>query len=260
MPTRSLSSPASTLSAAERRQAEAALSSLVPEEQWAVYAPVLRGARERGLRFAVGGGLAFSLYSRHPRNTKDMDIFIVEDDHQEFLRLMKEAGFTEYTAVPYDPTWSYRGQRQGYIMDLLWRMLNDRAPFDEIWTARGWDLEIRGVPVKLLPPEELIWTKIYILGRERCDWPDILEIVQARGTTLDWAHLLERLGPDAPLLGAVLSLFRWLCPGRAADLPVWLWPAVGLATENPLGAPPVVPERAALLNGHDWFQGHGVSA
>lgn len=236
----------------ELRQAEAALADLVPEAQWEVYAPVLRQARDRGLRFAVGGGLAFSVYAGHRRNTKDLDVFILPPDHEAFLDLMTQARFEEYTVVPYDPTWSYRGHRQGYIMDLLWRMLNDRAPFDEEWFHRGWDLQIRGLPLRLLPPEELIWTKLYILHRERCDWPDILILLHARGAQLDWEHLLGRLGEDAPVLGGLVHLFRWMCPGRAARLPAWIWERLGLTAE-PAEGPEVDRRRVALINSSDWF-------
>lgn len=238
--------------AGERRQAEEVLTELVPDEQWNIYAPVLREARDRGLRFAVGGGLAFSLYSGHRRNTKDMDIFILPPDHQEYLELMARCGFSEYTAVPYDRTWSYRGQKEGYIMDLLWRMLNDRAPFDEEWVRRGWDLQIRGLPLRLLPVEELIWTKLYILHRERCDWPDILILLHVRGPQMDWEHLLGRLGEDAPVLGGLVHLFRWMCPGRAAQLPDWIWERLGLTAEA-VDGPPVDRRRVALINSHDWF-------
>jgi hypothetical protein len=236
----------------ELRQAEAAMADLVPDAQWQVYASVLQQARDRGLRFAVGGGLAFSLYSGHPRNTKDMDIFIVPGDHQEFIDLMHRAGYEEYRAVPYDPTWSYRGHQDGYIMDVLWRMLNDRAPVDEQWIQRGWDLQIRGVPLRLISVEELMWAKLYILHRERCDWPDILVLLYARGPQMDWGHLLGRLGDDAPVFGGLLHLFRWMCPGRAARLPSWIWGRLGL-TDEPLGGPEVDYRRVALLNSSEWF-------
>ena len=29
----------------------------------------------------------------------------------------------------------------------------------------------------MLPPEELIWAKLYVLQRDRSDWPDILNLL-----------------------------------------------------------------------------------
>lgn len=240
-------------SAKESLEALKVLDELVPLEQWAVYEPVLRRAQEGGLRFAMGGGLAFSLYGGHPRNTKDLDVFILPPDHEPFLELMAQAGFEEYTAVPYDRTWSYRGVKEGFIMDLLWRMLNERASFDEGWVEHGWTLDFRGVPLRLLPPEELIWTKMYIVHRDRCDWPDILVILGSRGPALDWERLIGRVGEDAPLLGAILSFFRWLHPERAAELPPWIWEKMGLCPWKEEPDPARIRQRADLIRKGGWF-------
>ena len=70
-----------------------------------------------------------------------------------------------------------------------------------------------------LAPEELIWCKLYVLQRDRCDWPDIFNLLYAVGAGLDWSRLFERVGADAPLLLAALGVFGWLCPGRLAQFP-----------------------------------------
>jgi hypothetical protein len=240
-------------SSKERQDAEAILLDLISEEQWQTYAPVLQTAIDQGLDFAIGGGIAFSVYSGHRRNTKDLDLFMLPEAHRPFLQIMASSGFCEYLAVPYDRTWSYRGESGGYIMDVLWGMLNGRGPFDREWVERGLPVTIHGMNLRLLPPEELIWAKLYIMHRDRCDWSDILAILLARGDQLDWAHLLSRLGQDAAVLGSILHLFRWLCPGGAAQLPSWLWQQVGLAAEQVGDAPQVDAARLALLQGENWF-------
>lgn len=240
-------------SPSEKEEAIKVLEDLIPADQWEAYAPVMRRAEEMGLRFAMGGGLAYSLYGGHPRNTKDLDVFILPPDHEPYLKLMEEAGFNEYTVVPYDRTWSYRGVKDGFIMDLLWGMLNDRAPFDEAWVKRGWEIPFRGVKIRLLPPEELMWTKMYIVHRDRCDWPDILVILGTRGPELDWSHFLERVGADAPLLGSILSFFRWLHPERAAQFPPWIWEKMGLSPWPEVPDPALIQQRADLIRRGGWF-------
>ncbi len=238
----------------ERSTAASVLEELIPQTQWSVYEPILREATAQGLCFAVGGGIAFSLYAGHRRNTKDLDLFVPASHHASFLQLMSRSGFHEYTELPYDRTWSYRGIRDGYILDVIWRMLNNRAPLDDAWMTRGWEIETRGVALRLLPVEELIWTKLYIVHRDRCDWPDILVLLGARGARLDWRHLLLRVGEDAPLLGSVLALFRWMCPGQAASLPTWVWSEVGLTMEESTGALPSVDRRRTeLLAKGNWY-------
>ena len=235
-----------------RAKGAAILESLITDEQLAVYGALLDAARRAELRVAMGGGLASSAYSGYVRNTKDMDLYLVEPDQEKLMEIMAGQGFTEYTEFSYDPTWSYRGSRGDHVVDLLWRMLNGRGSVDEVWTSQGWDLEVKGVQFRLIPPEELLWSKLYILRRERTDWPDILNVLFAQGPALDWQRLLNHVAEDAEVLASVMSLFRWMCPGRAADLPGWIWGELGLGKMG-TGAPAVDRTRTGLFKGDDWF-------
>lgn len=236
-----------------REQGEKILSEMITQEQWDACSPLIGAARSAGIGFAMGGGLAFSAYSGNRRNTKDIDLYVLPGDHVRLLEMMAAHGFEEYTEVEYDPTWSWRGHRHGYIIDLLWRMLNNRAAVDEGWVSRGWEVTVQGVPLKLIPPEELLWSKLYILRRERTDWPDILGVLAAQASVIDWDYLLARLGEDAPVLGSVMSLFRWLCPGSATRLPPSLWERIGLSPISLPASKSVDSERVRLFRGTDWF-------
>ncbi|GAB7028039.1 nucleotidyltransferase family protein [Geotalea toluenoxydans] len=235
-------------------KAESILAQLLLDDQLAVYAQLLQAAEKNGLRLAIGGGLALSAYSGYMRNTKDMDLYVVEPDQKKLIKLMIEQGFAEYNAVEYDPTWSYRGSRRGFIVDLLWKMLNGRGAVDEVWTSRGWALTVRGVALRLIPPEELAWSKLYILRRERADWPDILNLIFAQGPEMDWERLLARVGEDRPVLTSLMSLFCWMCPGRAADLPEFIWKRLGMELRPPAHDGPLIDRtRTTLFKANDWF-------
>ena len=125
--------------------------------------------------------------------------------------------------MPYDRGWIYRGNVDDIIVDIIWGMPNRRTEVDLDWVTRGPCLNLQGDRVRVLPPEELIWAKIYVLQRDRSDWPDILNLIFATGPRLDSERLLDRLGEDALLLAAILSVFRWLNPAAANRLPQWLW-------------------------------------
>lgn len=228
------------------------MAGLIPPEQWSVYADFILETARHDLSFAVGGGLAVSAYSACGRNTKDMDLFILEKDSREMIDISRRLGFEEYTEVPYDRTWSYRCSRGGYIIDFLWKMLNGKASVDETWLTRGWDLRVRGTPVKLLPVEELIMCKLYILRIDRADWPDILSLLYARGIELDWERLLSILGDDGQVLGGVMSLLRWLCPGRACRFPESIWAPMGLLPPSSCD-PEVDRDRVALFRCEHLF-------
>jgi hypothetical protein len=229
-------------------------SQFVPEHEWVLYRAVIEGARAQGIRFALGGGLAFSTYSGRLRNTKDMDLWILPSDREAMIQVITAAGFADYyEQEAYDRQWIYRGFREGVIVDTMWQFANYRAPVDETWFTRGREVRVHGERFRLLPPEELLWSKLYIIHRDRCDWPDLLNILLALGPMINWEHLLRRVGEDAPLLGGLLSLFSWLCPAQALQLPTWVWPRLGLL-EPKLG-PDCEQDRrrVLLLDTRDWF-------
>lgn len=229
------------------------LSELIPEQEWRLHRAVLEAAAARGLPFALGGGLAFSAYSGRWRNTKDMDLFLLPTDREAMIAAVTGGGFDDYyEQEPYDRSWIYRGFRDGVIVDVIWQMANHRAPVDEAWLTRGQEVEVRGFCLKLVPPEEMLFSKLYVVQRTRCDWPDLLNVLSARGPEMDWEHLLRRVGEDAPLLGALVHLFRWMCPERARDLPPWIWRRMGLY-EPESGQDGDDRHRVALLDSRDWF-------
>ena len=227
---------------------------LIPDTAWAIYKPPLAAAAERGLPFAVGGGLAFSAYAAQLRNTKDLDLFVLPRDRQGVVDILEDAGFQDYfDQLPYDRSWIYRGVQDGSILDVIWQMVNRRARVEDDWLRRGPEVEIRGLRVRLLAPEELLWSKLYVVQRDRCDWPDLINILYRQGARLDWEHLLGKLEEDVLLLRSLLGLYCWICPDHARQLPDWLWqrcrmepPPAGLDCD-------VDRNRVRLLDGRPWF-------
>lgn len=220
----------------------------LPQEEKRLYSRVMAEARRRGLKFAIGGGFATNAYTGLWRNTKDLDIFVLERDHERFVSLLGDLGLSDYyDQKPYDRSWIYRGCRADQIVDVIWQMANHRAHVDEVWLESGPLMELEGEDFRVIPPEETLWTKLYVVQRERCDWPDALNLIGTVGPQLDWARLLGRVGEDAPLLAALLSVFGWLCPRSAAALPAWIWRRLNVA--HPLGGEP----RPQLLDSRPWM-------
>jgi hypothetical protein len=228
--------------------------SLIPAEQWDVYRCALDRANAQGLQYALGGGLAVGLYTGRPRNTKDLDIYIRPGDAKRVIAMMTECGLSDYfDTKPYDRTWIYRGYRDDTIVDAIWAMANKRAFVDDTWLTTGPMIQIFDRQIRVMPIEELIWSKLYVLQRDRCDWPDVLNLINSAGPHLNWPHLLERVAEDLPLLKSVLSIFAWVSPQRAASIPRRVWHATGLskpeAARDPEGRPP----RPDLLDTRPWF-------
>jgi hypothetical protein len=228
---------------------------LIPEKEWALYDAVLRGADERKIPFALGGAFAVAVYTGCWRDTKDLDLYVPPDQRDRMIQLLSDLGMTDYyETAPYDRWWIYRSTRDEIIVDIIWAMANHRQRIDGLWMSGPW-VEFRGHRVKVLPAEALLWDKLYIVQRERCDWPDIMNLLYAAGAAIDWERLLGRIGDDAPLLAGILSVFRWLAPERARQLPHWLWGRVGLEAGRAASpdAGDYNPRRARLLDRRPWF-------
>ena len=217
----------------------------------------MNDARDRGIRFAIGGALASTTYSGQWRNTKDIDLYIHRSDREKMVEVLSAGGLADYyDQKPYDRDWIYRSCCDDLIVDVMWAMANQRAQVDDVW-LEGPEVEVEGDRFRLLPPEETLWSKLYVLQRDRCDWPDALSLLSAVGAELNWQHLLDRLGADASLLSALLTVFEWLYPEGAHQLPNGLRDEVAqarLAARDASGASALGGRnRARLLDSRPWF-------
>lgn len=229
-------------------------AAVIPPQQWAAYEPVLRAVHEQGILCAIGGGFAMNSYAGHWRNTKDMDLYCLPCDRAKLIEILTRAGLRDlYDEKPYERHWLYRGTKDCCIVDIIWAMANRRDDVDEAWLTRGPEIELRGRHHRLIPVEELLWAKLYVIQRDRCDWGDVINLIQANGPAMDWEHLIDRLSADKPLLTAVLSMFCWLNPDRAADLPAWIWDRLKMPVPQPGCTPEAMRGRADLLDTRPWF-------
>ncbi len=226
--------------------------SRVPENEARLYRQVIDLASELEIPFALGGAFASASYTGCWRDTKDLDIYVLPRDHARLIEVVTSLGFADYyEKLPYDRWWIYRSIKDDVIVDLIWATANHRAQIDDLWLS-GPRIDIYGRQVRVLPAEALVWDKLYIMQRERCDWPEVMNLLFAAGADLDWEYLLCRIGEDAELLAGALSVFRWLAPGRAATLPEWLWGRLAIPAPE-RGRPEVDDRRVSLLDRRAWF-------
>ena len=228
------------------------MEDFVPRSEWRIYRKVIALAKKRGVKFALSGGFAASFYTGFWRNTKDMDLCVVPQDRDVMVQITSEAGMHDlYEEKPYDRGWIYRATHEGVIVDTIWQLANYRGEVDEAWLTLGPEVTVHGDTVRLVPPEEMIWSKIHVVQRERCDFPDIINMLYACGTSLDWTRLIQRLDGEARLLASVVVLFSWLAPGRARRFPEWIWPKLGI--ERPAAGPERDDDRIRRLDSRPWF-------
>ena len=227
---------------------------LIDNNQWQVYLKVITRAREAGIPFAAGGGFAVAAYTTRWRNTKDLDLYTIPDARDALIEVTREMGLVDiYPRSPYDRRWIYRGGCGDTVVDVIHAMANLRALVDEQWLRQGAEIHIRGERLPIVPAEEMVWNKLYVMQHDRCDWTDVLNLIYSAGDDLDWEYLLHRLGDDAPLLAAALSLYRWVCPGRSRRVPAWLWERLRVQAPARDAYPEIDWHHVTLLDLRPWF-------
>jgi hypothetical protein len=228
------------------------------DPEWSVYRRVIQEARAAGIRFAIGGAFATAVYTGELRNTKDFDFYVLPEDREAMIGAISRAGLRDhYDRLPYDRSWIYRASQGDVIVDTIWAMANQRTQVDTRWLSHGPMVTIRGQRLRVIPIEELIWTKLYVLQRERSDWGDVLKLIDARAESVEWDHLRSRLAEDTPLLTGALAVLSWLAPDRARDIPDSTWDWIGLRPPEPAHDPDLTQARADLLDSRPWFRNPG---
>lgn len=190
-------------------------------------------------------------YADHPRDTKDIDLYVQPKDREAMIKVVLDAGFSDYfDRNPYDRNWIFRGFRDDSIVDVMWAMANQRAQVDPDW-LNGPIVSIDGLGLRLLRPEETLWTKLYVLQKDRCDWPEAINMLSSIGADLDWARLMRRTAEDTPLLAALVHVFQWVCPDQCRALPPAVLDQLRSVQPTPIGTD--LGARARLLDGRPWF-------
>ena len=150
-----------------------------------VYLEALRTLREAGVDFLIGGAHALAPYTGIVRDTKDLDVFLRKQDCGPALAALEAAGFKTELTFPHWLAKAYSGDR---LIDLIFSAGNGVAAVDDLWFAHAVPGRVLGVPVLLCPVEEMIWSKAFIMERERFDGADIAHLLLARGRELDWCR------------------------------------------------------------------------
>jgi hypothetical protein len=183
------------------------------------YRRVMEVLIEAGLPFLVGGGFAFCHYTGVRRDTKDFDIFVRREEYDAIMTVLTRAGFdTELTF----PHWLGKASSPHGYVDVIFNSGNGIAYVDNEWFQHGAKGTVFGTEVVLCPVEEMIWSKAFIMERERYDAADIMHLLLARAENIDWVRLVRRFGPHWRVLFSHLILFGFVYPSERNRIPDWI--------------------------------------
>ena len=211
-----------------------------------------------GLPFLVGGAYAFAQYTGIERHTKDFDIFIRHEDFERAAKLFSDAGYHVERTFAHWLGKAFRGED---FVDLIFSAGNAVAAVDDLWFEHAVTSRVFGMQVKLIPAEEMIWSKGMIMERERYDGGDVAHIIHAVGEELDWRRLIDRYGLYWRTLYAHIILFGFIYPSRRSVIPSWVMDELAkrLASETKEGDAKekvcngtIISRQQYLVDIHEW--------
>lgn len=190
----------------------------LPQATIEFYRDAMRALEDAGVPFLVGGAHAFARYTGIVRYTKDFDIFVYPADFERALDTFMRQGWQTERSFPH---WLGKAYLDEDFVDVIFSSGNGVARVDDLWFEKAVAGKVLNQDVKLVPVEEMIWSKSFIMERERFDGADVAHLFRCCASNLDWERLLSRFDVNGGwrILFAHLVLFGFIYPGDAGRIP-----------------------------------------
>jgi hypothetical protein len=191
-----------------------------PLDQEVLFREALELMNRNHIPCAVSGAFALHEHTGIWRDTKDLDLFLPANEAGSALKVLEKDGFQTEVL---DPVWLAKARRNGYFVDLITGMSNGVIRVDDSWIKRARSSELFGISVRVLAPEELVASKIFVTRRERFDGADICHVIYGTRGKLDWSRLLSLAGEHWEMLLWHLVLYHYVYPAGSEYVPLEIW-------------------------------------
>jgi predicted nucleotidyltransferase len=185
-----------------------------------MFAEVLHLLTAGNVPFAVSGAFALQRHTGIWRDTKDLDVFLTDDQIEKAFAAVRAHN---YETEIRDPVWLCKVNRGPYFVDLITGMSNGAISVQPDWIERASEAEVFGMRVKVLAPEELIASKLFVTRRERFDGADIVHVIYGTQGKLEWNRVLHLIGEHWMVLLWALVLYQYCYPAQSHYVPRALW-------------------------------------
>ena len=173
---------------------------------------------EAGIQYLVGGAYSLAHYCGVVRHTKDFDIFVRRRDLDRTRGAFERAHYRTELVFPHWLAKSFKPRSEDFV-DIIFSSGNGLCNVTDEWFDHAVAGTALGRDARLVPAEEIIWTKAFIQERERFDGADIAHLLLARGPELDWARLTNHFRGHEQVLLAHLVLFTYIYPTERQQIP-----------------------------------------
>jgi hypothetical protein len=185
----------------------------------AFYSEVLKLMAESKIPFLVSGTYALASYTGIDRPTKDVDVFAKAGDALKMLQFFKEHG---YDVEIVDERWLYRITRGELFVDVITNMPTVTTHVTDVWFVGAPEAELFGAKVRLVPPTQFIWSKIFVQDHHRYDMADVAHMILKCNDAIDWKQLLSHMELYWEVLLVALLNFRFVYPSERHVVPRWI--------------------------------------
>jgi Uncharacterised nucleotidyltransferase len=159
--------------------------------------------RDAGIPFLLGGSLA-SWARGGPQTRHDLDLILKPEDAERALETLQQAGMRP-ERPPED--WLLKAWDGDTLIDLIY--CPKGLPVDDDLIARGEELSVLGMDIRVMALEDVMATKLLALTEHSLRYEGLLQIARALREQIDWPVVRARTA-DSPFARAFFVLAEGL--------------------------------------------------
>jgi putative nucleotidyltransferase-like protein len=143
--------------------------------------------RDAEIRFALAGSVAVYAYGG-PDTDHDVDFLVKPQDADRALAALGEAGFRIHKPAE---GWLYKAlDPRGALIDVIFEPTT--GPVTDELLSRAEVVEVYAIHVPVLPPTDVLASKLLALREHNLDFGPMLEIARSLREQIDWDELRRR--------------------------------------------------------------------
>jgi Uncharacterised nucleotidyltransferase len=179
--------------------------------------------READIAFLLGGSLA-SWARGGPETRHDLDLIIKPEDAERALDTLQQAGMRP-ERPPED--WLLKAWDGDTLVDLIY--CPKGLPVDDDLIARGEELSVLGMDIRVMALEDVMATKLMALTEHSLRYEGLLQIARALREQIDWPSVRART-EESPFARAFFVLIEGLDIVPGSGSPARAQPRVRVVT------------------------------
>ena len=147
---------------------------------------VVAALRDNEIPYLLGGSLAFWAHGG-PERRRDLDFMVKPADGERALEALAAEGLR-----PEKPPegWLYKAWDGEVLVDLIFHPKG--MEIDDEVIARGEDLEVLSMPLRVMALEDVLCTKLLALHEHHLDYSSLVQMARALREKVDWEQVRAR--------------------------------------------------------------------